>query len=60
MAVYFNNIIVFSKDSKLHNNYIQNIIDKLIKIRIILKIKKYKFNITTIKYLRMIYSIEGL
>jgi hypothetical protein len=60
IAVYFNNIIVFSKDSKLHDGYIQNIIDKLIKARITLKIKKCEFNITTVKYLGIIYSIEGL
>jgi hypothetical protein len=60
MIVYFNNIIVFSKDFKLHNNYIQSVINKLIKARITLKIKKYKFDTTTIKYLRIIYSTEGL
>ena len=60
IAVYFNNIIVFSKDSKLYNSYIWNIIDKFIKARIILKIKKCEFDITIIKYLEIIYLIEGL
>jgi hypothetical protein len=60
MAVYFDNIIVFSKDSELYDGYIQSIINKLMKIEIILKIKKYEFNIIIIKYLRIIYSIERL
>jgi hypothetical protein len=60
VTIYFNNIIVFSKDSKLHNNYVQSVIDKLIKARITLKIKKCEFNTITIKYFKIIYSIKRL
>jgi hypothetical protein len=60
VVVYFDNIIVFFKDSKLYDSYIRSVIDKLIKVGIILKIKKYEFDTTTVKYLEIIYSIEGL
>jgi hypothetical protein len=60
VIVYFNNIIIFSKDPELYNSYIQSIINKLIKAEIILKKKKYKFDTTIVKYFRMIYSTERL
>ena len=60
IAVYFDNIIIFSKDPVLHDYHITCIIDKLIKAGITLKIKKCEFDITTVKYLGMVYSPEGL
>jgi hypothetical protein len=60
IIVYFDDIIVFSKDPELYDGYVRSVIDKLIKTGITLKIKKYEFDITTVKYFGMIYSMEGL
>ena len=60
VIVYFNNIIIFSKNLEEYNKYIKLIIKKLINIELTLKIKKYKFNITIVNYLKIIYILEGL
>jgi hypothetical protein len=60
VVIYFDNIIVFSKDFKLYNGYIWSVMDKLMKAGIMLKIKKCKFDIIIVKYFRMIYFMEGL
>jgi hypothetical protein len=60
VAIYFDNIIVFSKNVKEHNSHIQQVIKTLIDKGLTLKIKKYTFNTTTVNYLRIIYTPEGL
>jgi hypothetical protein len=60
IAVYFDDIIVFSKEPELHDSHVRSVIDKLMKAGIMLKIKKCEFDTTTIKYLGMVYSLEGL
>jgi hypothetical protein len=60
VAVYFDDIIVFSKDPELHDGHVRSVMDKLMKAGITLKIKKCEFDTTTVKYLGMIYSTEGL
>ena len=45
IAVYFDNIIVYLKNLKEHNQHIQFVIEKLIKAKLTFKIKKCKFDI---------------
>ena len=60
IAVYFNDIIVYLKNLEEHDRYIQVVIKMLIDTRLILKIKKCKFDMTIIKYLRIIYTLNRL
>jgi hypothetical protein len=60
IVVYFDDIIVFSKEPELYNSHVQSVIDKLMKAGIILKIKKCEFDTTIINYLGMVYLLEGL
>jgi ABC-type branched-subunit amino acid transport system substrate-binding protein len=60
VAVYFNNVIIYSKKVEEYNKHIQAIITKLIKTGLTLKIKKCEFDTTTVNYLGIVYTPEGL
>ena len=60
IIVYFNNIIIFSKKLEEHDEHVWLVMMKLIDIGLTLKIKKYKFNIIIVNYLRIVYILEGL
>ena len=58
--VYLNNILIYNKTIKKYINYIQKILDKLLKIKLFLNINKYNFYIKKIKYLKFIIIINKL
>jgi len=60
VAIYFDDIIVFSKDITKHDKHVQKIMRKTNKSWIILNIKKYKFNTIKINYLEMVFLPEEL
>ncbi|EED15766.1 gag/polymerase/env polyprotein, putative [Talaromyces stipitatus ATCC 10500] len=58
--VYFDDIIVYSKDPNEHEGHVQQVMTKLMEAGLTLKIKKCEFDTTTVNYLGMIYIPEGL
>lgn len=60
VAVYFDDIIVYSKNEEEHDQHVREVMTALIEAGLTLKIKKCEFDTTTVKYLGMIYTPEGL
>ncbi|EED14713.1 retrotransposon polyprotein, putative [Talaromyces stipitatus ATCC 10500] len=60
VVVYFNDIIVYSKDPNEHEGHVRQVMTKLMEAGLMLKIKKCEFDTTTVNYLGMIYTPEGL
>jgi hypothetical protein len=57
---YLNNILIYSNDPLKYKIYIRLVLQKLYDIRLQTDIKKYKFNITRIKYLGFIILINNI
>jgi hypothetical protein len=60
VAVYFDDIIVYSKNVEEHDSHVRAVMTELMKAGLTLKIKKCEFDTTTVNYLGMIYTPEGL
>lgn len=60
VAVYFDDIIVYSKNVEEHDSHVRQVMKVLMDAGLTLKIKKCEFDATTINYLGMIYTPEGL
>jgi hypothetical protein len=59
-TIYLDNIFIYSDDPLKHEIYIKLILQKLYDIGLQADIKKYKFNITRIKYLGFIILIDNI
>jgi hypothetical protein len=57
---YLNNILIYSNDPLKYKIYIRLVLQKLYDIRLQTDIKKYKFNITRIKYLGFIILFNNI
>jgi hypothetical protein len=60
VAIYFDDIIVFSKNIEEHDGHVRQVMKTLMDEGLTLKIKKCAFDTTTVNYLGMIYTPEGL
>ena len=60
VAVYFDDVIIFSKKSEEHDEHVRLVMTKLMNAGLTLKIKKCEFDTTTVNYLGMVYTPEGL
>jgi ribosome-interacting GTPase 1 len=60
VAVYFDNIIIFLKDPSKYIEHVKKVMRKLYNTGLSLNINKYKFNITKVKYLGLVFTLEGL
>jgi hypothetical protein len=60
VAVYFDDIIVFLKNIEDYDGYVRQVMKTLIDEGLTFKIKKCVFDTTTVNYLGMIYTPEGL
>ncbi|QKX57713.1 uncharacterized protein TRUGW13939_04831 [Talaromyces rugulosus] len=60
VAVYFDDVIVYSKDPKEHDNHVRLVMTKLMEAGLTLKIKKCEFDTTRVNYLGMVYTTNGL
>jgi hypothetical protein len=60
VAVYFDDIIVYSKNVEEHDGHVRAVMTELMKAGLTLKIKKCEFDTTTVNYLGMVYTPEGL
>ena len=60
VAVYFDDVIVFSKNVEEHEGHVRQVMTALMNAGLTLKIKKCKFDTTTVDYLGMVYTPEGL
>jgi hypothetical protein len=59
-TVYLDNILIYSDDPFDHETYIRLVLQKPYSIGLQADIKKYKFNITRIKYLGFIISTNSI
>lgn len=60
VAVYFNDIIMFSKDQSEYTEHVWKVMSKLYNIGLSLNIDKYKFDVTKVEYLGLVFTPEGL
>jgi hypothetical protein len=54
IIVYLNNILIYFKKGKDYKNYIRQVLKRLRKHKLYIKLSKYKFCVKQIKYLRFI------
>jgi hypothetical protein len=59
-TAYLDDIIIYSKDPLKHKLHIQKVLKRLRQASLQVDIKKLKFNITCIKFLRFIISINSI
>jgi hypothetical protein len=52
--VYLDNILIYSKKDKDHKNYIRQVLERLHKHKLYIKLFKYEFCVKQVKYLRFI------
>ena len=60
IIVYLNNIIIYSKIEKEHYKYIKWVLQRLVKKRMLVAIKKYKFYITKTEFCGFIIKLKKL
>jgi Reverse transcriptase (RNA-dependent DNA polymerase) len=58
--VYLDNILIYSDDELKHKVYIKKVLERLRNAGLQVDIKKCKFRVKRIKYLRFIISIDGI
>src|SRR5204862_8082403 len=58
--IYLNNILVFLKNKAQHVKHLQLIMNRLQKHKLYVKLIKYKFFITEMKFLRFIVSVNEM
>jgi hypothetical protein len=54
VIVYLNNILIYSKKGKDYKDYIRQVLKKLHKHKLYIKLFKYEFCVKQVKYLRFI------
>jgi hypothetical protein len=59
-TIYLDNILIYSDDPFEHKTYVRLVLQKLYDTNLQADIKKYEFNITRIKYLGFIISINNI
>jgi hypothetical protein len=59
-TIYLDNILIYSDDPFEHETYVRLVLQKLYDTNLQADIKKYEFNITRIKYLGFIISINNI
>jgi hypothetical protein len=57
-VVYLNNILIYSKKGKDHENYIRQVLERLRKHKLYAKLSKYEFCVKQVKYLRFIVTAK--
>lgn len=60
ILVYFDNILIFSNNSKKHNFHTRTVLERLWQHDLYAKLEKCTFNQTTIELLDFILSPEGI
>jgi len=58
--VYLDNILIYLDNELKHQVYIKKVLEKLQNTGLQVNIKKYKFGVKRIKYLRFIVSIDRI
>ena len=59
-TAYLDNILIYSNNKLKHQVYVKKVLERLQNTGLQVNIKKYKFRVEQIKYLRFIISIEGI
>ena len=59
-TAYFNNILIYSENIKDYERYVNNILNRFIKIGLNVDIDKYEFYIIRIKYLSIIITFRSI
>jgi hypothetical protein len=54
VVVYLDNILIYSRKGEDHKNYIRQVLKKLRKHKLYIKLSKYEFCVKQVKYLRFI------
>jgi hypothetical protein len=54
VVVYLNNILIYSKKGKDYKDYVRQVLKRLRKHKLYIKLFKYKFYVKQVKYLRFI------
>jgi hypothetical protein len=58
VVVYLNNILIYSKKGKDYKNYVKQILERLHKHKLYIKLSKCEFYIKQVKYLRFIITAK--
>ena len=59
-VIYIDNILIYSNNSTKYSYYIRQILKHFCEYLLYINLKKYKFNITKIKFLSFIVSLENI
>jgi hypothetical protein len=54
VVIYLDNILIYSKKGKDYKNYIRQVLERLCKHKLYVKLFKYEFCVKQVKYLRFI------
>jgi hypothetical protein len=57
-VVYLDNILIYFKKGKDHKNYMRQVLKRLRKHKLYIKLSKYKFCVKQVKYLRFIITAK--
>jgi hypothetical protein len=60
VVVYLNDILIYSKNLKDYKDYVQQILERLYKHKLYIKLNKYKFSIDRIEFLRFIVRKDSI
>lgn len=60
VVVYFDDILVYRKNHKVHLEYIQAVLETLINLKFFLNLKKYEFITSQILFVGYIINPEGI
>ena len=59
-TAYLNNILIYSTILKEHQEHVQRVLEALSKVGLYLKLEKWHFHKTRVKYLGLIISADGM
>jgi hypothetical protein len=60
VIIYLDNILIYSKDEKIHEEHVRKILNKLMKKKLLINAKKSFWHITKVKFLEHIISHEKI
>jgi hypothetical protein len=60
LVVYLDNILIFSKDKKTYIQHVREVLKRLIKWKLFIKLSKYAFHANRVEFLGFVVSRDGV